>query len=67
MRKGVLTVLALLLIAALTTEMATAARHIRKAARGSATVPQQLRKPHGFSAPAASDAKSCDVVWCYSD
>jgi hypothetical protein len=67
MRKRVLPVLGVLLIAALTTQMAAAARHVRKAARGSATITQQLRKPHGFSAPAASDAKSCDVVWCYSD
>ena len=67
MRKRVLAVLAVLLIAALTTEMATAARHVRKGTRASAPTTQQLRKQHGLSAPAASDAKSCDVVWCYSD
>jgi hypothetical protein len=68
MRKRVLTVLGVLLIAALTTQMTTAAtRHVRKAARASAPVTQQLRKQQGISAPAASDNKSCDVVWCYSD
>jgi hypothetical protein len=67
MRKRALMVLAVLLIAALTTEMAVAARHVRKAGRASASVTQQPRKQRGLSAPAASDAKSCDVVWCYSD
>jgi hypothetical protein len=67
MQKRVLAVLGVLLVAALTTEMATAARHVRKAARASAPVTQQPRKQRGLSAPAASDAKSCDVVWCYSD
>ena len=67
MRKRVLAVLAVLLIGALTTEMAAAARHVRKNARASAPVTQQLRQQRGLSAPAASDAKSCDVVWCYSD
>jgi hypothetical protein len=23
--------------------------------------------PHGFSAPAASDNKSCDRIWCYEN
>jgi hypothetical protein len=67
MRKRVLTVLGVLLIAALTTEMAAAARHVRKAARASAPATQQFRGQRGFSAPAASDAKSCDAIWCYSD
>jgi hypothetical protein len=67
MRKRVLAVLAVLLIAALTTEMATAARHVRKGTRASAPATQQLRKQHGLSAPAASVTKSCDVVWCYPD
>jgi hypothetical protein len=67
MRKRVLAVLAVLLIAALTTEMAAAARHVRKGKHASAPATQQLHKQQGLSAPAASDAKSCDVVWCYSD
>ena len=67
MRKRVLTVLAVLLISALTTEMAAAARHVRRSARASAPATQQFRGQRGVSAPAASDAKSCDVVWCYSD
>jgi hypothetical protein len=68
MRKRVLTVLGALLIAALTTQMATAAaRHVRKGTRASAPATQQLRKQHGLSAPAASVTKSCDVVWCYPD
>ena len=67
MPKRVLTVLGALLVAALTTEAATAARHVRKSARASAQATQQFRGQRGVSAPAASDAKSCDVVWCYSD
>lgn len=69
MRKRVLTVLGGLLIAALTIQTATAAaRHGRKPVRASAPVTQQLRDiRHGPSAPAASDTKSCDRIWCYPD
>lgn len=68
MRRRVLAVLGVLLVAAVTTQMATAAaRHARKAARASAPLTQQLRKQHGLSAPAASDTKTCDVIWCYPD
>jgi hypothetical protein len=78
----VLTVLGVLLIAALTIQEATAAaRHAGKAARASGPATQQRRdavgsaqsdysyrsKRRGLSAPAATDTKSCDVVWCYQD
>jgi type II secretory pathway pseudopilin PulG len=69
MRKNVLTVLGVLLIAAaLTIQMATAAaRNARKAARAPAPVTQQLRERHGLSAPAAIHNRSCDILWCYED
>jgi len=68
MRKTVLTVLGVLLIAALTMQMATAAaRNSRKAARAAAPVTQQLRERHGVSAPAAIHTRSCDRFWCYED
>jgi hypothetical protein len=78
----VLTVLGVLLIAALTIQQATAAaRHAGKSARASGQVAQQRRdavgsaqsgysyhsKRQGLSAPAASDTKSCDILWCYQD
>ena len=68
MRKRVLTVLGVLLIAALTTQMATAAaRHARKAARAPVPVTQQLRERHELAPPAAIHNKSCDRLWCYDD
>jgi hypothetical protein len=69
MRKRVLTVLGVLLIAASTMQMATAAvRNARKAARVHVSVNQQLRDtPHKLSAPAAIDNKSCDTTWCYEN
>jgi hypothetical protein len=68
MRKTVLTVLGVLLIAALTIQMATAAaRNARKAARAAAPATQQLRERHGLSAPAAIHNRSCDRFWCYED
>jgi hypothetical protein len=68
MRKRVLTVLGVLLIAALTIQMATAAaRNARKAARTPVSVTQQLRERHGVSAPAAIHNRSCDRFWCYED
>jgi hypothetical protein len=78
----VLTVLGVLLIAALTIQEATAAaRNAGKAARASGPVAQQRRdgfgsaqsdysyrsKRHGLSAPAATGTKSCDVIWCYEN
>jgi hypothetical protein len=78
----VLTVLGVLLIAALTIqEAAAAARHAGRAARASGSVAQQRRdavgsaqsgysyhsKRRGVSAPAATDTKSCDVIWCYEN
>jgi hypothetical protein len=59
MRRRVLTVLAALLMAAVTIQTADAARHGRKPARAA----QQQGDPR----PAASDTKSCDVIWCYQD
>jgi hypothetical protein len=69
MRKRVLTVLGVLLIAALTIQTATAAaRHGRKAARAPAPVTSQLRDiSHGRAAPAAIGNKSCDILWCYQN
>ena len=68
MRKRVLTVLGVLLIAAVTIQMATAAaRHARKAARAPVPVTQQLRERHGLAPPAAVHNKSCDRFWCYDD
>jgi hypothetical protein len=62
MRSRVLTVLAALLMAALTIPTADAARHGRKPAR--ATQQQGDGKP---AVPAASGTKSCDVIWCYQN
>jgi hypothetical protein len=68
MRKRVLTVLGVLLIAALTIQMATAAaRNARKGARAPVPVTQQLRERHGVPAPAATHNRSCDRFWCYED
>lgn len=68
MRNKVLTVLGVLLIAALTIPMATAAaRHARKAARAHVPVTQQLRERQRLSTPAASHNRSCDIIWCYED
>jgi hypothetical protein len=68
MRKRVLTVLGVLLIAALTIPTATAARHSRKPARAPVRATQQPRDVnHGPSAPAATGNKSCDIIWCYQD
>jgi hypothetical protein len=64
MRGRVLTVLAALLMAALTIQTAAAARHGRKPARASATQQQGDTRP---AAPAASGTRSCDVIWCYQD
>ncbi len=61
MGSRVLTVLAALLMATLTIQTADAARHGRKPARGAATQQQ------GDTRPAASDTKSCDVIWCYQN
>jgi hypothetical protein len=68
MRKRVLIILGVLLIAASTIQMATAAaRNARKAARVPAPVTQQPRDRHALSAPAAIQARSCDRFWCYED
>ena len=64
MRRGVLTVLAVVLMAAVTIQPADAARHGRKSARAAAT--QQHRDPRP-AAPAASGTRSCDVIWCYQN
>ena len=69
MRKRVLTVLGVLLIATLTIPTATAAHKSRKPARAPGAVTQQLRDAFGSadSAPAAMHQKSCDVLWCYEN
>ena len=61
MRRGVLTVLAVVLMAAVTIQPADAARHGRKPARAAAT------QQHRDARPPPSDAKSCDVIWCYQN
>jgi hypothetical protein len=68
MRKRVLTVFGVLLMTALTIQTATAARHSRKPARAPVPATQQLRDTrHGPSAPADTNTKSCDILWCYQD
>jgi hypothetical protein len=67
MRKQVLTVLAGLLIAAVTIQTAAAARHGRKPARAPVAATQPRDVSHGPSAPAATGNKSCDIIWCYQD
>ena len=68
MRKRVLTVGAVLLIATLTIQTATAtARNARKSAGAPVPVTQRLREGHGLSAPAAVHSRSCDRFWCYED
>jgi uncharacterized membrane protein YjgN (DUF898 family) len=66
MRRRVLTVLGVLLIATLTIQTATAAaRNARKSVRAAVPVTQQPRE--GLSAPAAVHSRSCDRFWCYED
>ena len=67
MRKWILIALSVVLTAALTIQMASAApRHARKTAHAAAA--QQFRGAYDSRpAPAASGNKSCDVIWCYSD
>jgi hypothetical protein len=68
MRKRILTVLGVLLIAALTIQAAMAAHNRRKPARAPVPATQQLRDTrHGPSAPADTNTKSCDILWCYPD
>jgi hypothetical protein len=69
MRKRVLTVLGVLLIAALAIPTAEAAHKARKTARAPGAVTQQLRDALGSAdpAPAAMRQKSCDVLWCYEN
>jgi hypothetical protein len=62
MRRTVLTVIGVLLIATLTSQTTTAAaRYARKFARAAVPVTQQL------SAPAAIQSRTCDIRWCYED
>jgi hypothetical protein len=66
MRKRVLSIFGVLVIAVLTIQMATAApRSARKAVRP-APVTHQGRDAFG-SAPAAVESRSCDRFWCYDD
>jgi hypothetical protein len=67
MRKRVLSILGVVVIAALTVQMATAApSSARKAARGHAPAIHQFRDAFG-SAPKAVVSESCDRFWCYKD
>jgi hypothetical protein len=66
MRRRVLTVLGVLLVATLTVQTATAAaRNARKSARVPVPVTQQLRERDGFSPSAAVHSRSCHRFWCY--
>jgi hypothetical protein len=68
MLKRVLTALGVLLIAASTIQVATAAaRHARKAARAPIPLTQQVRDSHALSAPAPVHSRSCDIFACYED
>jgi hypothetical protein len=60
----VLTVLGVLLMAASTVQTASAARHGRKSAHAFMT--QQSRDARAY-APASSDTRSCDIIWCYQN
>ena len=62
MHRRVLTVLAVLLVAALTIQTAEAAR--RKPARASATQQHRDTTP---AALASSGTRSCDIFWCYQN
>jgi hypothetical protein len=64
MPKRVLTVLGVLMLAVSTIQAASAARHGRKPAH--AFVTQQSRDARA-AIPAASETRSCDRFWCYSD
>jgi hypothetical protein len=67
MRKTVLNVLGVLVVAALTVQTATAApRSGGKAVRAPARASQQFRDAFD-SAPKAVGNKSCDRFWCYPD
>jgi len=67
MRKTVLSILGVLIVAALTVQMAIAApRSARKAARAPAPPNHQIRDAFG-SAPNAAGSKSCDIFWCYQN
>jgi hypothetical protein len=68
MRKRVLTVLGVLLIATLTIQTGTAAaRHARKATRAPVPLTQQVRDSHALSATAPVHTRSCDIFACYED
>ena len=67
MRKRVLSILGVLVIAALTIQIANAAPpRVRKAIRAPAPVAQQFRDAFG-SAPKPVGSKSCDIFWCHED
>jgi hypothetical protein len=79
MRKTAFTILGVLLIAGSAVQTATASEHHMRTGRGhhrwdyrgsynqlrdAAPLPRDGRE---FSAPAANETKSCDVIWCYQD
>jgi hypothetical protein len=67
MRKRVLSVLGVLVVSALTAQVAAAAPHSSgKAARASARLNRQFRDVFN-SASKPVDTKSCDIIWCYPD
>ena len=67
MKERVLSATGVLLIAALTSQMTTAAAHsIRKPAWAPHPAAHQLRDAFG-SAPEAVVGKSCDIIWCYEN
>jgi hypothetical protein len=67
MRKTIFSVLGILVIAASTVQMASAApRTARKAAHVPAPATQQFRDSFD-SANGPVRSKSCDIVWCYEN
>jgi hypothetical protein len=67
MRKRVLSVLGVLVVSALTAQVAAAAPHSGgKAARASARLNRQFRDVFD-SASKPVETKSCDIIWCYPD
>jgi hypothetical protein len=67
MRKRMLGILRVLIIAALSIQMAIAApRSARKAARAPAPVNHQIRDAFGAASNAVG-SKSCDIFWCYEN
>jgi len=66
MRKRVLNILSVLVIAALTIQIATAAPRGAQRTRVHAPATHQLRDAFGSTSKAVG-SKSCDILWCYEN